>query len=75
MKVWLIILAIYVALDILTGVGIYLALRINGWPPYEIGYRFRQVLKTPYHELVEDLAEELREVGNEDWDEDEVDEE
>ena len=60
MKIWLIILAIYVALDILTGVGIYAILRINGWTPAEIGYRFRQVIKTPYHDLVEDIADEVQ---------------
>lgn len=62
MKTLLIILAIYVALDIITGVGIYAALRINGWTPAEIVYRFRQVLKTPYHELVEDIADEVQEM-------------
>ena len=65
MKIWLIILAIYVALDIITGVGIYAILRINGWTPAEIGYRFRQVLKTPYHDLVEDIAEEVEEMTEE----------
>ena len=59
MKTLLIILAIYVALDILTGVGIYAVLRINGWTPAEMGLRFRQVLKTPYHDLVEDIVDEV----------------
>lgn len=61
-----IILAIYVALDIITGIALYVTLRLNGWSRYELARRFRDLIALPYEDFVEDIADEVRE-DEEDW--------
>lgn len=69
MKIWLIILAVYVALDILSALVVYAILRLNGWSIYEMAYRLRQVLKVPYEDLLEEVADEVNEMRSE-WERD-----
>lgn len=69
MKIWLIILAVYVALDILTAIGIYTILRLKGWTPYEMARRFRQAMSVPYEDLMDEVADEVNEM-REEWDKD-----
>jgi hypothetical protein len=67
-----IILAVYVALDIITGIILYAILRINGWGRYELARRFRDLITLPYEDFVEDIADEVnseREREYYDWDE------
>lgn len=61
-----IILAIYVALDIIASIILYAVLRINGWSRYELARRFRDLIALPYEDFVEDIADEVRE-DEEDW--------
>ena len=58
MKIALIILAIYVALDIISGVAIYLNLRLKGWSPSELAWNFRKLMKTPCDDFIEELVNE-----------------
>lgn len=53
-----IILAIYVALDIISGIIIYAILRLNGWSRYELARRFRDLLREPADDFLEGIAEE-----------------
>ena len=53
MKTLLIILAIYVALDIISGVGIYVALRSKGWDKWELGGKFRDIMRLSYEDFKE----------------------
>lgn len=66
MKTLFIILAIYVALDVITGIALYAVLRINGWSRYELARRFRDLIALPYEDFVEGIADEVRE-DEEDW--------
>lgn len=65
MSTLLIILAIYVALDIITGVGIYITLRVKGWTPSEMARQFRAVMTKPYEDYVEDIYYEVRDLHDE----------
>lgn len=66
MKVWLIILLVYVALDILVGAYIYIHLRVKGWSRYEIARRFKMLMKYDAEEYEETMAEEYRQ-SESDW--------
>lgn len=66
MKVWLIILLVYVALDILVGTYIYIHLRVKGWSRYEIARRFKMLMKYDAEEYEETMAEEYRQ-SESDW--------
>ena len=66
MKTLFIIFAVYVALDIITGIILYAILRINGWGRYELARRFRNLITLPHEDFVEDIADEVRE-DEEDW--------
>ena len=59
MKTLFIIFAVYVALDIITGIILYAILRINGWGRYELARRFRDLITKPADDFLEDIAEEL----------------
>jgi hypothetical protein len=61
-----IILAVYAALDIITGIILYAVLRINGWGRYELARRFRDLIALPYEDFVEGIADEVRE-DEEEW--------
>ena len=63
-----IILLVYVILDIVSSIILYGILRINGWSHYEMGRMFRKVIKEPYEDLVEGIADEVNTLRNE-WDE------
>ncbi len=68
-----IILAVYVALDIIASIILYAVLRINGWSRYELARRFRDLIALPYEDFVEGIADEVnseREREYYDWDED-----
>lgn len=65
MSTLLIILAIYVALDIITGVGIYTTLRIKGWDKYEMARHFRAIMTKPYEDYVEDIYYEVNDLRTE----------
>ena len=54
-----IILAIYVALDIISGIIIYAILRLNGWSRYELARRFRDLLREPADDFLEGIADEF----------------
>lgn len=66
MKVWLIILLVYVALDILVGAYIYIHLRVNGWSRYELARRFKMLMKYDSEEYEETMADEYRQI-EENW--------
>jgi hypothetical protein len=66
MKVLLIILAVYVALDIITGLYIYITLRIKGWPRYEMARRFKMLMHLPCEDYNETIKEELEDTES-DW--------
>ena len=65
MTTLLIILATYVALDIITGVAIYATLRIKGWSKWEIGRTFKAVMTKPYEDYVEDIYYEVADLHDE----------
>jgi len=50
-----IVLLIYVILDIVSGIGIYAHLRINGWSKWEMARWFRNLMTKPYEDFVEDV--------------------
>ena len=66
MKVLFIILAVYVALDIISGIAIYLNLRINGWPGRELARRFKMLMKLPCEDYIDTTRAEIEET-EEDW--------
>lgn len=57
-----IILAIYVGLDIICGVGLYGLLRIKGWSPCELGRKFRSLLTESADDFLEDIADEVNDI-------------
>jgi hypothetical protein len=54
-----IILAVYVALDIIASIILYAVLRINGWGRYELARRFRDLIAKPADDFLEEIADEL----------------
>lgn len=74
MKTLLIILAIYVALDIISGVAIYIILRLNGWTGFEMAREFRNLIKFHQEDYVDAFAyryglTDNEDYGDEDWEE------
>ena len=62
-----IILAIYVALDIIADITIILISRLNGWTLREMALWLRHFLKTNQEDFIEDI---LYEYGDNDYEED-----
>lgn len=58
MKTLTIILAIYVALDIIISIILFAILRLNGWSRYELARRFRDLLTKPADDFLEGIADE-----------------
>ena len=52
-----IILAAYVALDIITGIVVYALIRANGWTRWEIARQFRNLLRWHQEDYVEEFLE------------------
>lgn len=53
-----IILLIYVILDIVASIVIYAILRLNGWNMASLAYHFRNLLKKPADDFIEDVVDE-----------------
>ena len=52
-----IILAVYVALDVISALVILLILRLNGWTLFELARGFRAIMGKPQEDFVEYVAD------------------